>query len=95
MSLNHALSACSHSDSQYHNEGGRNHGQSSGNSVDDNFLFASKFVCCQNYDSTYNCNAEEQYSKSGRFLLQWRANIDTKKVANSIVACRMAACMYR
>src|SRR5687768_4946406 len=84
MTLNHLLSASSHSNSQDDNQRGGNHRKTSGHSVNDDFLGARPVIGSKDDDGANEGGTEEQESELGELTLERSSDVDTKEAADSV-----------
>jgi hypothetical protein len=62
--------------------------QTGGHCVDDDLLLVGKSICGEHDDRTNHCDTKQKDSKAREFLLQRRADINTKESANRVRGCK-------
>jgi hypothetical protein len=84
ISLNHALSTGSHSDSQDDDQTGGNHGQTSGDGIDNDLLRSIEIVGSKDNDGADDGSAEQEKCQSRQLLLERSADVNTEETTNGI-----------
>lgn len=84
VTLHHLLSASTHGNGENDDKRGGNHGETSSDSVDDNFLRVGPVVGGQDDDGADDSGTEEEKSKLGQLTLEGSSNIDTEEATDSI-----------
>lgn len=80
----HPLRPSRHGDGQHNDQAGGDHGQSRGNSVDDDLAPRVELVRAQNHDGKDDSDGKQQDSQLAQLLLQRRADADAQEPADKV-----------
>lgn len=84
VSLNHALGSGSHGDGQDDDQTSGNHGQTSGDGIDDDLLGSIESVGSKDDDGADDGSAEQEKCQSRQLLLERSADVNTEETTNGI-----------